>query len=82
MTESARPLTLKKSGISTLLACADRAACEELRTFLKDECRRIGPLFEPAPGQFGFYVYRHPDFVCGLIESRGGFLIETSDCST
>jgi uncharacterized protein YaaQ len=75
-------VTLTKSGISTFLTSTDRGACDELRTLLKNQCRRVGPVFAPMSGTFAFYVYRRLEFVCELIGKHGGFMVETSDCPT
>lgn len=53
------PVTVKieKSGISDLLSLSDRAAAECLRRWLHEQSCRVGPVFEPSPGQAAFYTY-------------------------
>lgn len=52
-------ISIKKSGISNMVALPARAAADELRRWLKEHGCRVGPVFEPPgdPAQFCFFVY-------------------------
>ncbi|HVA48184.1 MAG TPA: response regulator [Pirellulales bacterium] len=51
------PVHIQKSGISDLILLADRGAAEYLRQWLREQSCRVGPVFEPQPGQVAFYTY-------------------------
>lgn len=68
-------VSIEKSGISNVLTLRERSDAEELRTWLKHQRCRVGPVFEPAAGEFGFFVYSKRHSIGELIAKHGGFRI-------
>jgi CheY-like chemotaxis protein len=68
---------VEKSGISNMLTMPERSSAEDLRQWLKGQCCRVGPIFEPAAGQFGFYCYSKRHSINELIAKHGGFNVNT-----
>jgi CheY-like chemotaxis protein len=48
---------IRKSGISEIITLEDRGAAEHLRGWLRERGCRVGPVFEPEPGQAAFFTY-------------------------
>jgi CheY-like chemotaxis protein len=69
-------VSVEKSGISNLLTLGQRSAADELRSWLKDQRCRVGPVFQPATGRFAFFVYTRRHLVGNLIARRGGYKVE------
>lgn len=68
------PVAIEKSGISHIITLRERAAADELRRWLKDQRCRVGPVFEPDPERFCFYVYSRRRDIRDLIAKHPGFL--------
>lgn len=51
------PVSLRKSGISDVVSLDDRGAAERLRHWLAKRGCRVGPVFEPRPGNAAFFNY-------------------------
>lgn len=51
------PALITKSGISDVVSLSDRGAAERLRHWLRQRGCRVGPVFEPKPGEFAFFNY-------------------------
>lgn|SRR5487761_1352938 len=50
-------IRVQKSGISDMVLLEDRGLAEQLRQWLRERGCRVGPVFEPAAGQAGFFTY-------------------------
>lgn len=72
------PFSIEKSGISDLVALATRAAAEELRSWLKSQRCRVGPIFQPSEQveQFGFFVYSRRHSLPDLVMKNTRFKLE------
>jgi len=66
-------VVVEKSGISNVLSVAKRPDADELRSWLKYQRCRVGPVFEPIAGRFAFYVYTRRHLIGDLIAKHGGF---------
>lgn len=66
-------VSIEKSGISNILTLRKQSDAQELRSWLKYQRCRVGPVFEPAAGQFGFFVYSKRHSIGELIAKHGGF---------
>lgn len=71
-------VSVKKSGISSMLTMCKRSEAEELRGWLKEKGCRVGPVFEPPTGQSAFFVYSKRQSLCELIAKNGGFRVHAS----
>lgn len=68
-------VSVEKSGISNVVTLSERSAADELRQWLKGQCCRVGPVFEPDAGRFGFYCYSKRHCIGDLIVKHGGFSV-------
>jgi CheY-like chemotaxis protein len=66
-------VSIEKSGISNMLTFQQRLSADELRSWLKGQRCRVGPVFESAPGRFSFFVYSKRHLIGDLIAKHGGF---------
>jgi hypothetical protein len=67
------PVAVEKSGISNIITLPHRHAAEELRRWLKEQRCRVGPVFEPAPGAFAFFVYSKRHCIRELIAKNRAY---------
>lgn len=70
------PVTIEKSGISSIITVAERPAADELRRLLKEQRCRVGPVFEPHAGRFSFFVYTRRHDAHQLIAKNPRFRVE------
>ena len=68
------PISVAKSGFSSLVTLPVRSAADELRGWLKEQRCRVGPIFE-TDGQFSFFVYSKRHCLRELIGKNGGFSV-------
>lgn len=68
-------VSIAKSGISNVVTMSERPDADELRQWLKVERCRVGPVFEPADGRFGFFVYSQRQTIGERIAKHGGFIV-------
>jgi CheY-like chemotaxis protein len=71
-------VSVKKSGISNMLTTGRRSDAEELRSWLKEQTCRVGPVFEQSTGQWAFFVYSKRHSLCELIAKHGAFRVHAS----
>lgn len=69
---------IEKSGISDLLYLTDRGVAAYLRRWLHEQACRVGPVFEPGPGQVAFYTYSRRQ-AHSLLSNHPKFRIERVD---
>ena len=50
-------IRVQKTGISEILVLEDRVLAGKLRQWLRERGCRVGPVFEPSPGQVAFFTY-------------------------
>lgn len=70
-------VSVEKSGISNIVTMSERSDADELRQWLKAQRCRVGPIFEPHVGRFGFFVYSKRHCI-ELIEKHGRFTVDKS----
>ena len=68
-------VTIKRSGISSLVSLPARDAADELRRWLKEHRCRLGPVFESPgePAQYCFFVYTGRQAIAELAERNVRF---------
>lgn len=66
-------VSIEKSAISNIVTMSERWDADELRQWLKTQRCRVGPVFEPSVGRFGFFVYSKRHAVGELIAKHGRF---------
>lgn len=66
---------IERFGISNVVSVSQMPDAEELHSWLTGHDCRLGPVFEPAPGQFAFFAHSPQHHIRELIAKHGGFCI-------
>jgi CheY-like chemotaxis protein len=69
-------IRVQTSGISDLFVLADRELADKLRRWLLERGCRVGPVFEPSPGEVAFYTYSRRQ-ARALLAAQPRFSIES-----
>lgn len=72
-------VSIKKSGLSSILTLQQRSSADELRSWLREQCCRVGPVFESERGQFSFFIYSKRHAIGELVDRHGGFRATAAD---